>query len=118
VGLSLLLAGCAATAQAAAPVGDPVAGRALYESGGEVGIPCTTCHSLDGSTIVGPTHQGLGQRAASRIEGMSAEDYIRQSILEPSAYVVDGFKDVMPHAFGETLSEDDIDNLTAFLLEQ
>ena len=47
---------------------------------------------------------------------MSAEEYIRQSILDPLAFVVDGFAPVMPVDFGETLSPQEIDDLVAFLL--
>jgi hypothetical protein len=61
----------------------------------------------------------MGKRAATRIAGTSAEDYIRQSILDPSAFVVPGFQDnIMPTTFGQQLSQTDIDNLIAYLLTQ
>jgi cytochrome c oxidase subunit II len=109
-----LMAGCAGSASAALP-GDPENGRVIYESGGEVGIPCASCHSLDGTKIVGPSWQGLAERAGTRIEGMSGPEYLKQSIREPSAHVVEGFADVMPHTFGETLTDDEIDDVIAFI---
>lgn len=79
---------------------------------------CSTCHSLEpGTIIVGPSLAGVGSRAAERVPGMSAEEYIRQSILEPDAYVVEGFNaGVMPKNFGDILTEEQLDNLVAFLL--
>src|SRR5687768_2029510 len=96
LGATLSLAGCATQANAAAPIGDPDKGRDIYETGGAAGIPCMSCHSLDGTKIVGPSWQGLGDRAGSRVDGLSAVDYLRQSITDPSAYVVEGYDDVMP----------------------
>jgi hypothetical protein len=61
----------------------------------------------------------MGKRAATRIEGMSAEEYIHQSIVDPSAFVVPGFQDnIMPKTFGQQLSQTDIDNLIAYILTQ
>ena len=98
--------------------GDPERGQALYETGGQAAIPCASCHSLDGTRIVGPSFQGLLERAGSRTPGLDAESYIRQSIREPSAYVVHGYDDVMPKVYGEKLTEEDINDLLAFLILQ
>ena len=91
--------------------GDPAAGETLFAS------TCSGCHgATDG---VAPALTGMGKRAATRIEGMSAEEYIRQSILDPSAFVAPGFQDnIMPKTFGQQLSETDIDNLIAYILTQ
>src|SRR5690349_14082648 len=88
-----VMAGCASTANAAPLPGDPDKGRVIYETGGEVGIPCASCHSLDGTKIVGPSWQGLRDRAETRVEGMSGIDYIKQLIREPSAFVVEDYAD-------------------------
>jgi mono/diheme cytochrome c family protein len=92
------------------------AGRELYETGGASKIPCATCHTLDGTQLVGPSFQGLSERAGSRIPGMSAEEYIHQSILNPGAYIVQGYQNSMNPTYAQFFSEEDIDNLTAFLL--
>jgi nitric oxide reductase subunit C len=96
---------------------DPVArGRELYS---HVPAICSTCHSLEPDiVIVGPSLYGIAQRAAARVAGMSAEDYIRASILQPSDYVVEGFQDVMQKNFADVLSSQDIDDLIAFLMTQ
>ncbi len=105
--------------EAASTVGDAAAGKALFEQsmlGSQPG--CITCHSLEpDAVIVGPSLAGIGSRAATRVEGMSAEEYIRQSIVEPDAYVVEGFDPgVMVQVFGEELSEQQINDLVAYLL--
>ena len=50
------------------------------------------------------------------IPGMSAEDYIRDSILHPSNFVVPGFPDAMVKDFGTILTADQINDLIAFLM--
>lgn len=90
----------------------------IFETGGASQVPCAVCHTLDGTTLVGPSLQGISQRAGTRISGLSAEEYLRQSIVDPSAYLVEGFDDLMNKDYGEKLSEEDINNLIAFLMTQ
>ncbi len=99
-------------------IGDPEAGREIYNTGGASLVPCATCHSLDGTELVGPSFKGISERAAERVEDMDAVDYLHQSIVDPSAYVVEGYEDVMNKTYEEDLSEEDIDNVIAFLLTQ
>ncbi|MCB9449962.1 MAG: c-type cytochrome [Anaerolineaceae bacterium] len=78
---------------------------------------CATCHALTPDVvIVGPSLAGVATRAGTRIPGMSAEAYFRQSILDPSAYVVEGFEDVMMKNFGQQLSADQINDIIAYLM--
>ena len=111
------------TAQAAA-VGDPERGRQIWDDGGGVlsGGGCSECHSLDGSEKVAssraPTFQGISEQAGDRVPGLSAEEYLRESIVDPAAYIVEGYSDFMPKGFRILLSEEDIDNLVAFLLTE
>lgn len=102
----------ATTAQAAV---DPVAlGRALF---GRAPANCATCHSLEPDIrIIGPSLAGIATRAAERVPGMSAEAYIRASILRPGEYIVDGYENVMAQNLGEILDVDEVNNLIAFLL--
>ncbi len=60
---------------------------------------CLACHSVDGSPGVGPTWQGAFGRTETFTDGSSATvdaDYIRESILEPDARIVEGFQPAMP----------------------
>ena len=79
---------------------------------------CITCHSLEaGVTVVGPSMAGIATRAGTTIAGTSAEDYIRQSILEPDAHLVEGFPaGTMPQVWGDELSDEQLSNLVAYLL--
>ena len=79
--------------------GDAAAGKALFAQtviGSNPG--CVTCHSLEaGKTLVGPSMAGIAGRAGSAVSGQSAEQYLRQSITEPDAFVAKGFqKGLMP----------------------
>jgi len=79
---------------------------------------CMACH-MDVDTI-GP---GLSHIAASAPEiaaelGMSTEEYLHQSIVDPAAYVVEGFQPIMPPAYGDQYTEDEIQALIAYLLSQ
>lgn len=80
---------------------------------------CVSCHAVSGisSGTAGPSLDGLALRAADRIVDYSAEEYIRESIISPGAYVVPGFASgVMPQSFNATLDFEELDALITFLL--
>jgi len=80
---------------------------------------CATCHSLQPDVVlVGPSLANVGNRAGSRRAGMTAEQYLRQSILDPGAFVVPGFPNAMARNFGEVLNGEQISDLIAFLMTQ
>jgi cytochrome c2 len=94
-------------------------------------LPCASCHNLefdDQESISAPGFKGLADRAATRVPGQSAEEYLRESIVDPGAYIVQGSVEGdwqghsgsrgMPTNYGETLSEQDINDLIAFMLTQ
>ena len=97
------ISGGEATATAAEGV-NPEAGEAIYWSNGK----CSTCHSLGtrGSAIRGPNHENVcatardqrvaERRAAGATDIQSATDYLVESLVEPQAYIVDGFSGAMP----------------------
>jgi cytochrome c553 len=124
---TLLLAACGGSdddtgepASGEAGAGDAARGESLYKKTaiGAASAPgCITCHSLDKDvTLVGPTHAGIGTAAASRVAGMSAEEFLRQSIIEPDEEVTENFSPgVMYQNYGSELSEQEIADLVAFL---
>ncbi|GIL13395.1 MAG: hypothetical protein BroJett038_21150 [Chloroflexota bacterium] len=78
---------------------------------------CATCHALEPDIIiVGPSLAGIATRAASRIPGLNAEAYLRQSIITPGEYIVPGFQDVMQKNLGEKLSAEQINDIISFLM--
>lgn len=96
--------------------GDAARGEQLFtESIG--GMPsCSTCHALDSSQIIGPGMGGIGGRAATRVEGQTAAEYLHTSIVDPGEFVVEGYQNVMPDVFEQSLSEAEIRDLIAYLL--
>jgi len=64
----------------------------------------------------GPRLESVSARISAPI-GLSAEEYLRQLIVEPSAYVVEGFGEgIMPAGYGDALSSEQVDDLVAYLL--
>ncbi|MGD2059426.1 MAG: hydrogenase iron-sulfur subunit [Acidimicrobiia bacterium] len=94
---------------------DAEAGRRVFESSR---AGCTVCHSVDpGVQLVGPNLAGVALTAGERVSGMTSEQYLRQSIVDPDAHVVDGFPaGQMLDIYEETLSTDEIDALVAYLM--
>lgn len=80
---------------------------------------CVACHSIDGSKIVGPSWLGLFESEVPLVGGTTVfgdEDYIRRSILEPDFQIHEGFVNLMPSTFGETLTTEQIDQIIAFII--
>ena len=115
---AFLLTACGGSATDDLPAGPARTGAELFEMkvlGENPG--CITCHSLDAdTTIIGPSIAGIATRAATRIPGIAAEDYIRQSITNSADYIVAGFTDQMPDDWTEVLTASEIDALVSYLL--
>jgi cytochrome c oxidase subunit 2 len=91
---------------------DAERGEQIYKQSG-----CNACHSLDGSTGVGPSWKSLvGHKVAMQNgeEITADENYIRESILEPQAKIVKGYQPVMP-SFKGILSDADISALISYM---
>ncbi len=114
--MRLLLCACIALSLAVA-CAEPVAtepaarGRQVYR-----GLDCGRCHQIAGEgSRFGPELTHVGTVAATREPGVSAEAYIRESIVSPSAYIVPGYPDVMPHGLRLGISEGDLEALVTYL---
>jgi cytochrome c553 len=129
VALVMVLAACgggeadSGGGEAASAGGDAARGEELYKQTiiGEASAPgCITCHSLDeGVVLVGPSHNGMGSRANGAVAGLSADEYLKQSITEPNAHITDGYTEgVMYQFYANDLSEQEIADLVAFLKTQ
>ena len=104
-------------------VGDAARGEKLYNQTiiGEASAPgCITCHSLEeGVVLVGPSHAGMGARANGAVAGLSADEYLEQSIREPNAHITDGYTEGVMYQFFDTdLTDQEIADLVAFLKTQ
>lgn len=65
--------------------------------------------------IRGPSLFGVAGRAGQRVSGMDARSYMYNSILNPTAYMVDGFQNLMPTDLGKTLTGEELDAVVAYL---
>lgn len=104
--------------------GDPVRGDQLFhEMKPQVGFACATCHNpLAVTRLIGPGLQGIGERAAARVEGESAVEYLHNSIVNPNAFISPPDatgpypENLMPMTYAQVLSEQDINDIIAYLL--
>jgi cytochrome c oxidase subunit 2 len=81
---------------------------------------CNGCHSVDGSSSVGPTWKGLYGQPVKLSDGSTVvanEAYLRESILQPSAKTVDGFTPRLMETVVKpgSLSEQEVDALVAYI---
>ena len=78
---------------------------------------CNACHSIDGSSLVGPTWKGLYGHEVVMEDGTKVtadENYIREAILNPQAQLVKGYGPVMP-SFKGVISDDEISDIIAYI---
>ncbi|AXJ02215.1 cytochrome c oxidase subunit 2 [Cyclonatronum proteinivorum] len=90
-------------------------GQLVFTSAG-----CQGCHSIDGSSRVGPTMAGLYMREREFTDGtrrIADEEYLVQAIVDPNAQVNVGYPNNMPTIYAQTLSEREILGLVEFIKE-
>ncbi|NQU53929.1 MAG: cytochrome c oxidase subunit II [Bacteroidetes bacterium] len=84
-------------------------------------IGCFACHTIDGSKLVGPSYKGIWGEEQTVVSGRETrhvivdEDYIRTSIYDPNADIVEGYKKGLMLPYQGQLSEDDIVNIIEYL---
>jgi cytochrome c oxidase subunit 2 len=85
---------------------------------------CLSCHSLDGTKLVGPSWQNLCDGSETMADGAVVtvdEAYLRESILNPNAKIVEGFAaGLMPAQFidpvtKKPISDDQISDIIAYM---
>ena len=73
---------------------------------------CAACHAVDGTAASGQVGPNLTN------VGAVGEPYVRESIMNPSAVIADGFGDgLMPGNFGTALSDEQINTIVAWLIK-
>jgi cytochrome c oxidase subunit 2 len=88
-------------------------GAATFTSAG-----CSACHTFKpaGSNAqVGPDLDNLTE--AAQKAGKPLEDFVRESIVDPAAYLAPGYQDIMPHTFKDQLQPDQLDALVQYLVK-
>lgn len=79
---------------------------------------CASCHSVAGSSVedYGPNLARIGAEAADRIAGMTAEQYLIQSIVDPNAYRRPGLSEVMPSKVGAGMTREQVISVVGYLM--
>jgi mono/diheme cytochrome c family protein len=112
-------AGTAAATSTPPPIEGSTAEEIVAASG------CVACHQigdLGESGKVGPDLSYINLIAGGRVAGMSAENYIRQSITDPNAYLAplcpNGacLANVMPRDYGARLTDEQVSTVVAYLM--
>jgi mono/diheme cytochrome c family protein len=98
------------------------AGLAQAKSGTQIftAAGCAGCHTFGpakSSGTIGPNLNELKTQAAKMEKGKSADEYIRESIEDPGAFLVKGYPNAMP-AFKGRLTDAQIKALIDFLLQK
>lgn len=120
-------AGAAAPAAGKASTAASAAGEQLFKTAQP---PCITCHQLKaGVEQPGPSLAGIAQRAQQRIKARDykgkardAKAYIRESIMDPNAYLVPGAtyaaggKSLMPVTYAQMLKPEQVNQLVDYLM--
>jgi mono/diheme cytochrome c family protein len=89
------------------------AGEEIYKTKGT----CEICHRIGQKGTRAPDLAGIGARAAKTKPGTTAKAYIIESLIQPQAYVVEGYPPIMPAVDKPpiALNRSEVWALTAFL---
>lgn len=92
-------------------------GKAIYLGKYNAAAGCNSCHTLDGNRLVGPTFKGIWGRAEKTSAGEVKVDeaYVKESVLQPMAKVVEGYPPAMPPY---VFSDVELQSINLFLQEQ
>lgn len=75
---------------------------------------CAACHR--NSAQIAPQWSDLLSVAPERRPGLTAEEYIYESIVHPGMYLVEGYPASMPQDYGTSLSEQDLADILVYLV--
>jgi mono/diheme cytochrome c family protein len=89
------------------------AGEQIFKTKGT----CEICHKIGEKGMRAPDLGGVGARAAKRRPGVSAKQYMIESLIDPGAYLVEGYPNIMPRADKPPigLNRSELWAITAFL---
>jgi cytochrome c oxidase subunit 2 len=89
------------------------AGLAVFQANG-----CASCHTFTPASAtgkIGPDLDQLGQDATKANKG-SLTDFIKQSIVDPNAYIAPGYPaNLMPNIFGQLIPAAKLNALVQYL---
>jgi mono/diheme cytochrome c family protein len=90
--------------------GDESSGETVFATAG-----CGGCHAFEPAGTdaeVGPSLNAIEPEG-----GMSLEDFVHESIVDPNAVITGGYQgDVMPNTYDKSLTDEQIDALVQYLV--
>jgi cytochrome c551/c552 len=93
--------------------GDPVAGKEVFTE-----KACGSCHTFEPAGTSGTVGPDLDELAdAAENAGKELHEFVRESIVDPNAYVAPGFQPGIMPDFGDQLTPKEVDDLVAFLTQ-
>jgi mono/diheme cytochrome c family protein len=101
-------------ALAQAGLAEATTGEQIFIAGG-----CGGCHELAKAGTngnIGPSLDDLASVAGDMEPGTSAEEYVRQSIVDPDAFIVEGFQPGVMPSFQGRLNDRQVQALVDYLL--
>jgi cytochrome c553 len=91
--------------------GDDAAGREVFTNAASPA--CGGCHTFGPAGTEATTGPNLDEALQD-----ADPEFVRESIVDPNAEIAEGFQEgVMPDVYGEQLSEDQLNDLVAFLTQ-
>ena len=102
-------------ALASAGLAQAKTGQQIFTAAG-----CAGCHTFGpakSTGTIGPNLNQLKTEAAKMEKGKTADEYIRESLEDPGAFIVKGFPNAMP-SFKGRLTDEQIKALIDFLLQK
>lgn len=82
---------------------------------------CTSCHSMDGTRLVGPTFKGLmGKTENVIIDGETVEitvdrDYVIQSMKDPNEAIVESYTPNLMISYEGTITDEEMNQIVDYL---
>jgi mono/diheme cytochrome c family protein len=93
------------------PTGDAAAGKEIFTATAQP--PCGSCHTLAEANATGQ----VGPNLDDVLKGKDAA-FIHESIVDPNAEIASGFSaGIMPETYASSLSDQQIADLVAFLVQ-
>lgn len=89
------------------PAGDPAAGKAVFASAG-----CASCHTFEAAGASGTVGPNLDEVLADK-----DAEFVRRSIVDPNADIAEGYQPGIMPSFKDQLSDEQVNDLVAFLTQ-
>jgi|GEM_PF-598276 len=95
-------------------------GREIFRLGKNGAQRCANCHraTTRGFAIdPAPNLEGIADVAGDRVEGLTAEAYLRESILYPEKHIEGVWQAPMPVDYIDLLSDEDVEALVDYMMQ-